>query len=129
MWDFLTWIVGKLTDEIGIKLTSILSLQQQILSNQEELRVILMGAVEKLAEFATKVNDLTNQEAANLTAIVAAIEALKAKLVAAASEAEVDAALSPVLAQITAVADNLNAVAVNNQPTVPPPTPPIEEPL
>jgi len=121
--------VGTLTDEIGIKLTSILSVQQQILSNQEELRVILMGAVEKLAEFATKVNDLTNQEAANLTAIVAAIEALKAKLVAAASEAEVDAALSPVLAQITAVADNLNAVAVNNQPTVPPPTPPIEEPL
>jgi len=126
MWDFLKWVLTGTVEQYTAKLDLILANQHTILQKQAQLKELLMGAIERLNEFAVKVNDLTNAEAANLTAIIAAIEALKGKLVAAASEADVNAALDPVLGQIQAVADNLAATAANNQPVVPPPTPPVE---
>jgi len=136
MWEFLTWIVSKLTDEIGIKLTSILSVQQQILSNQEEIKRMIMGAKEQLAEFAVKVDNFTNACATSLAAIQAKIDVLNAKVAEGATPTEVGEALAEVNAHLDAVKTSLEAAAADGTVVVPPPPvepppvePPPEEPL
>lgn len=87
-----------------------------------------MNVLDKLNEYAAKVNELTNAEAASIETIVAWINEQKAKLVDAVTPEQVAAILDPPLANLTAVSETLKTVAAGNQPSVPDPTPTPDQP-
>jgi len=80
-----------------------------------------MGIKEDLAAFATAVDAVTNQIAANVTAVSAKISDLQAQLAnGTLSPAELSAALDPVKTHLQTVSDSLAAVAAGGTTEVPP---------
>jgi hypothetical protein len=126
VWDFLRWIVGKLTDEISVQLGTVLDNQQMILQQQVELRTILMGMKEDFAAFVQNVNQRTNELADALVDINDDITRLLDPQTPEATKAEADA----ITARLLSLAETAKAIAARDTPVVPPPVepPPVEPP-
>ncbi len=114
MWDFLNRIMSYLLRDFSDRL-------DVISQSQLKLETLIMGIKEDLQGFATRVDEVTNLIAANVDAVAALINDLKAQLAAGTlSPADLSAALDPVVTHLTTVSDNLKAVAAGGAPVTPP---------
>lgn len=114
MWDFLNRIMAYLMRDFSERLDVI----QQ---TQLKMEKLVMAIKDDLQAFAVRVDNVTNGIAANVDAVAALINDLKAQLAAGTlSPADLSAALDPVVAHLTTVSDNLKAVAEGGAVVVPP---------
>lgn len=77
-----------------------------------------MGAV---ADYAARVNDISNQNAADIADVAEELQSLKDRV--SNSDAEVAAAFDPLISKLQANSDALHALADSNNPENPAPLP------
>jgi hypothetical protein len=125
-WDFLARVLDYLLDSLEVKYQTILNNQQTILANQARIKELLMSVKTTVEQFAAQVNVFSTALAAAIENVRGDLADLKAKLVDATTEAEVEAILQPALTNLGSVSAALEALAAENEPTIPPVEPPVE---
>jgi hypothetical protein len=86
-----------------------------------------MAVKQTVEQHAAQVNAFSDQLAANIEGVRADIADLKAKLVDAVTQAQVEEILKPVQDKLAAQVAALKALDDENVPAIPP-VPPVEEP-